>query len=79
MGLLPYRGILFSRKQVRSILVVLFYCHIFPISIEMLSFISADWMSTAKTAKITCPLKYPVLQYSTKNKEAKNTRASSRE
>ena len=27
------------------------------------SFIFADWRSTAKTAKITCPRKYPVLQY----------------
>ena len=49
--------------QVRSILVLLFYCHIFHISIEPRSFIFADWMSTAKTAKITCPLQYPVLQY----------------
>ena len=32
------------------------------ISIETLSFIFADWMSTAKI----CPLKYPVLQYSLK-------------
>ena len=27
------------------------------------SFIFADWRSTAKTAKITCPRKYHVLQY----------------
>ena len=26
-------------------------------------FIFVDWMSTVKNMKITCPLKYPVLQY----------------
>ena len=26
-------------------------------------FIFADWMSTAKTTKIACPLKYSVIQY----------------
>ena len=37
---------------------------IFPIFLSR-SFIFADWRSTAKTAKITCPRKYPVLQYIT--------------